>query len=154
MNEKTINSSVIVVGVVALIIGYVLGTARGNYNEPGGRGVSSGVQESTNTQPMRGMMGNGGHMMGETQGTTSSMDAMMRMMAGGLVGKTGDAFDKAFLSEMIPHHQGAVVMAEMVLKTSTRPELRKLAEDIIVAQNKEIMMMQAWKKDWFTSTAQ
>lgn len=77
------------------------------------------------------------------------MDSMMEGMMSSLEGKTGDDFDKAFLSEMIVHHQGAVAMAEEVLKTSKRPELIKLANEIIAAQNKEIEMMGGWNKTWF-----
>ncbi len=75
-------------------------------------------------------------------------DAMGDMMAG-ISGKTGDEFDKAFLEEMIVHHQGAVDMAEMVLTTSKRPELLNLADGIIAAQTKEIKMMQGWLASWF-----
>jgi len=50
---------------------------------------------------------------------------------------------------MVIHHQGAIDMANQVLKTSKRPELIQLANDIITAQTKEIDMMQAWKKTWF-----
>lgn len=77
------------------------------------------------------------------------MDSMMSSMMAGLEGKKGDDFDKAFLSEMVVHHQGAVEMAKAVLSTSNRPELIKLANDIISAQNKEIEMMQMWQKAWF-----
>ena len=77
------------------------------------------------------------------------MDDMMEGMMSGLAGKTGDEFDKEFLHEMIIHHQGAVEMAQAVLKTSKRPELLKLANDIISAQTKEIGMMQEWQKAWF-----
>ena len=79
----------------------------------------------------------------------SAMEGMMHDMMAGLSGKTGDTFDKAFLSEMIVHHQGAVDMAEAVLATSKRPELIQLAKEIIVAQTKEIGMMQGWQKTWF-----
>jgi uncharacterized protein (DUF305 family) len=74
---------------------------------------------------------------------------MMQNMTMGLSGKTGDAFDKEFLAEMIIHHEGAVAMAKQVLATSKRPELLQLANDIIAAQTKEIGMMQAWQKKWF-----
>lgn len=79
----------------------------------------------------------------------SSMGDMMKGMTIGLSGKTGDAFDKAFLSEMIMHHEGAVEMANMVLATSKRAELTKLAKDIVTAQTKEIEMMKTWQKAWF-----
>lgn len=77
------------------------------------------------------------------------MNSMMNGMMAGLNGKTGDEFDKAFLAEMVVHHQGAVVMAQAVLKNSKRPELIKLANDIISAQTGEITMMKGWQKDWF-----
>lgn len=78
-----------------------------------------------------------------------TMGESMGSMTAGLAGKTGDAFDQAFLQEMIVHHEGAVEMAKQVLATSKRPELRKLAEDIITAQNKEIDMMHDWEESWF-----
>ncbi len=98
------------------------------------------------------MMSRGGtHQMmdGSMMGNGTDMASMMASMNAGLIGKTGDAFDKAFLSEMIVHHQGAVSMVEMVLTNSTRPELKKLASDIISAQNNEIQMMKDWQQNWF-----
>jgi uncharacterized protein (DUF305 family) len=77
------------------------------------------------------------------------MQGAMDSMTMSLGGKTGDEFDKAFLSEMIVHHKGAVDMANQVLATSKRPELIKLSNDIISAQTKEIEMMQNWEKTWF-----
>lgn len=82
-------------------------------------------------------------------GAGMGMDQMMDGMMAELEGKTGDAFDKAFLSEMIVHHEGAVVMAKSVLKNSKRPELIKLASDIITAQTGEMGMMTNWQKAWF-----
>ena len=77
------------------------------------------------------------------------MESMMHGMTSSLEGKTGEDFDKIFLSEMIVHHQGAVDMAELVLENSNKVELKKLAEDIIKAQNNEIKLMQDWEKAWF-----
>ena len=79
---------------------------------------------------------------------TMDMDSMMQSMTGDLVGKTGIDFDQAFLSGMIVHHQGAVAMAEMVLKQTTNPELIKLANEIIKAQTTEINQMKTWQTTW------
>jgi uncharacterized protein (DUF305 family) len=77
------------------------------------------------------------------------MASMMHDMNASLEGKVGDDFDKAFLQEMIVHHEGAVAMAEKVLEVSKKEELRSLATDIITAQNKEIEMMATWLATWF-----
>lgn len=66
-----------------------------------------------------------------------------------LYGKTGDDFDKAFLEEMIVHHKGAIDMAYMLKATSKRPELLQLADEIVVAQTKEISQMELWLSTWF-----
>lgn len=57
---------------------------------------------------------------------------------------TGNA-DRDFVAMMLPHHQGAVAMAQTELKYGKDPEMRKLAHDIIAAQDKEISQMQHWQ---------
>lgn len=54
--------------------------------------------------------------------------------------------DVAFAAGMLPRHIGAVKMAEVELKYGKDPEMRKLAEDIINAQQAEIEQMQKWLK--------
>jgi len=76
-----------------------------------------------------------------------SMDEMMR----GLKGKTGEEYEKAFLEMMIVHHIGAIKMAEELLEETDRPELVKMANDIISVQNQEVDMMKAWLSEWFNS---
>ena len=58
---------------------------------------------------------------------------------------TGDA-DIDFVKGMIPHHQGAIDMAQVLLEKGKDPELKKLAEGIIKAQEAEIKMMNEWLK--------
>jgi uncharacterized protein (DUF305 family) len=57
---------------------------------------------------------------------------------------TGDA-DKDFVAHMIPHHQGAIDMAQVELKYGKDPELKRLARNIIKAQHDEIAFMQRWQ---------
>ncbi len=57
-------------------------------------------------------------------------------------------FDKAFIEEMIPHHQMAVMMANMLKGGTQRAEMRKLADDIITAQTEEIEQMREWYINW------
>lgn len=57
-------------------------------------------------------------------------------------------FDQVFIEEMIPHHQMAVMMATMLKNSTGRPEMSKLADDIIAAQTNEIEQMRSWLKEW------
>lgn len=60
--------------------------------------------------------------------------------------------EESFVVNMIPHHQEAVTTARLVVARGESAELRKLAQAIITAQEKEIAMMQKWSKDWNYST--
>jgi uncharacterized protein (DUF305 family) len=52
--------------------------------------------------------------------------------------------DRDFAAAMIPHHQGAIEMAQIQLRHGTDPEMRRLAEEIIRAQQAEIAQLRAF----------
>lgn len=85
--------------------------------------------------------------MGHSMTMTPEMQAAM-MMSGDL-GKADAEFDLRFIDGMIPHHEGALDMAEQVLQNSDRPELQQLAQEILTTQQAEIDQMKQWKQDWY-----
>jgi uncharacterized protein (DUF305 family) len=76
-------------------------------------------------------------------GYKRAMDVMHESMS--KMKYSGNA-DVDFVRGMIPHHQAAIDMAKIELVHGKDPEIRKLAEDIISAQEKEIDLMEAWLK--------
>jgi len=79
----------------------------------------------------------------------SSMDHGMSMN----LGPADAEFDLRFIDAMIPHHEGAVQMAQEAQQKSRRPEIQKLAGDIISAQNKEIASLKQWRQAWYTNAS-
>jgi uncharacterized protein (DUF305 family) len=84
------------------------------------------------------------------------MDTGMKGMDhGGMGGMSMDLgpadadLDLRFIDAMTPHHQGAVEMAKAAQQKSKRPEIQKLAAEIIKAQDKEIAQMKQWRKTWY-----
>jgi len=57
--------------------------------------------------------------------------------------------DARFIVMMIPHHQGAIAMAELALSRARRPEIKALAQRIIASQSREITQMRQWYRQWF-----
>jgi len=66
--------------------------------------------------------------------------AMAAMMRGMHAPPTGD-IDRDFVHQMIPHHQGAIDMANALLKAGHNDRLKRLAQEIIITQQEEIAMM-------------
>ena len=62
-------------------------------------------------------------------------------------------FDLRFIDGMIPHHQGAITMAKEAQQKSQRPEIKKLADEIVMAQTKEIAELQTWRKQWYPNAS-
>ena len=90
----------------------------------------------------------GGMTMGAGDEGPASMayrGANMKMHRDMNITYSGNA-DVDFVKGMIPHHQGAIDMAKTVIAFGSDPEVRKLAEEVIKAQEAEIAMMKEWLK--------
>ncbi len=84
-----------------------------------------------------------GHMM------EMSSEQIQAMKMSQDLGAADAEFDLRFINAMIPHHEGAVKMAQDALTKSKRPEIKQLAQEIIKAQDTEIKQMQQWRKSWY-----
>ncbi|MGL4881797.1 MAG: DUF305 domain-containing protein, partial [Waterburya sp.] len=88
-------------------------------------------------------------------------DGMMMQGDGGMqhdmsmdIGPADADYDLRFIDSMVMHHQGAMNMAEEALQKSQRPEMKKLAQDIIAAQKQEIAQMKQWRTSWYPDADQ
>lgn len=126
----------LIIGAVLLIVGLGAGYGIGASKTPV---PSQEAPSGMHMMPDGSMMGNDG----------MSMSDMMMDMNAALRGKTGDDLDRAFIDEMIVHHEGAVEMAQILLQGTERPELIQLGSEIITAQMAEIEMMRQWRSAWF-----
>lgn len=124
------NKNSILVGIIGLLLGVIIA------------GFVAGQSVNSNNTGMMRMMGI------KTIQTADNSSMSMDDMTGELKSKTGDDFDKAFLATMIVHHQGAIDMAKLAKENAKHDELKKLSEDIILAQTKEIEQMKQWQMDW------
>jgi uncharacterized protein (DUF305 family) len=80
---------------------------------------------------------------------TMTEEHMKSMMMSMDLGKADAEFDLRFISAMIPHHEGALVMARDALSKSKRPEIQQLSQAILTSQQEEIDRMKQWRKDWY-----
>lgn len=81
---------------------------------------------------------------------TAGLPMSMGMME---VAQGETPYDIRFIEAMIPHHEGAIAMAEEVKVKSQRPELLTLADAIIAAQTSEIAQMRQWREVWAPAQA-
>ncbi|MEN9920985.1 MAG: hypothetical protein RL538_878 [Candidatus Parcubacteria bacterium] len=126
MKEKTI-----LIAVIALLVGGIGGYAISRttyYDSMMGRHWDNDRYEDKNKAP-------------ERETFSSDMHGMHNMNI---------LTEKEFLAGMIPHHQEAVDTAKQVVARGETDETKKLASDIITAQEKEIADMKSWYKIWYS----
>jgi uncharacterized protein (DUF305 family) len=137
--NNLINGSVCGLICVVFMWAYMSFTGMGNMHmskKVEGQAKMSGMHK----MPDGSMMMNDGSAM-------NMMDMTMTDMVKMMDGKSGQDLEREFLTGMIPHHQGAVDMAKVLLKDKTiSQEIKTFAENIIKAQETEIQMMSKWLK--------
>lgn len=84
---------------------------------------------------------------GELSEASKAFEAAMQKMHKQMTIPYSNDVDVDFVRGMIPHHQGAIDQAEVLLKYSKNPRLRRLAGGIIAAQRREIRFMENWLKE-------
>lgn len=116
----------------------ILSLAKGiiEAQEKENRDMRSWYQSWFDSAPPQGGMG-GMHMDG-MEGDTKELESV------------SDAeFDREFIEQMIPHHEMAVMMAEMLRAATERSEMKQLADNVITSQSREIEMMRGWLTAWY-----
>ena len=119
----------------------VLGTSRGRAH-----GATTMPADGTRHDGMPGGHGIAAQPKGDTGPSSLAFHGInLKMHEKMDIAFTGNA-DADFVKGMIPHHQGAIDLAKTVLAFGKDPEVRKLAEEVIKAQEGEIAFMQNWLK--------
>jgi len=94
---------------------------------------------------------------GQEQGSSESEDGMQGMGhdsestddTSEMLMENGEYSDERFIDAMVPHHQGAIEMAQVALENAEHPEIQALAEEIVAAQESEIGQLKAIKQEQF-----
>src|SRR3989338_8138910 len=86
-------------------------------------------------------------ILSASQAVNNNMTGMMQMMGMG----RNINFRNVQVEQMIPHHEDAIAMANLALTNAKKSEIKKLAQNIVDSQSKEIDEMKGWYKDWYGS---
>jgi uncharacterized protein (DUF305 family) len=138
-----------------LALGIIIGSQASPFVSAFAEDAPKGGMQMDHNMMDHGMMNHGdmpgmGHDMAAADpnapaSTKAFIEANARMHKDMAIAYSGNA-DIDFVRGMIPHHQGAIDMAKIVLDHGKDAEIRTLAEGIIQAQESEIAEMQAWLK--------
>ncbi|MEX0621081.1 MAG: DUF305 domain-containing protein [Solirubrobacterales bacterium] len=91
----------------------------------------------------------GSMMMGEEHMGHMGLDAEhmgMKMDPAQLL--NAETFDITFIDMMIPHHEGAIEMANLLLEDGENPRLQAMARSIVASQTAELEQMRKWRAEW------
>jgi uncharacterized protein (DUF305 family) len=100
-------------------------------------GAGSGQQGDGSAGGGHGQMGHGSMGMGS------------KGMAKQMIMENGKYSDEAFIESMVPHHQGAIAMAEVALKNAEHEEIKELSRNIVSTQQSEIEELKSIKQEEF-----
>ena len=137
-------SIVIIIGLLVLIVGAVACNFGASKFTDNGMGTNMDMNTQDTVPAGMHKMPDGTLMGNPATPTNSSMtggmDHSMMMVKS----------EREFLEGMIPHHLEAVETAkEVIARSGSTPEIKKLAQDIVVAQEKEIALMKVWYQNWY-----
>ncbi len=142
-------SIIIIIGLAVLVIGavaYSFNTKSTDYS----MGMNGGMYSQDDVPAGMHRMPDGSLMSNGPTAATNDTNSGMGMMGGMDHSMMMVKSEREFLEGMIPHHQEAVDTAkEVIARGGSTPEIKKLVEDIVVAQEKEIAMMKEWYQNWY-----
>jgi uncharacterized protein (DUF305 family) len=134
MQETTMKNIQRLVAIATVIAGFGTAAFAQHVHQPSSATDPKAAQKNTEDMTPK---------HSDADSTKAYKEAHAKMMHDMHQTFTGNA-DIDFMNGMIPHHQGAIDMARVLLKYGKDAETRKLAEQIIADQEKEIALMQAW----------
>ena len=131
-----------------LAVAFILAACGGAGGSQQGSGSGS-EHESSAERTGGGMAGMDHDQMGHDQMDHGSMGMGSGEMARQMVMENGKYSDERFIDAMVPHHQGAIEMAQVALKHADHEEIKELSHNIISTQQAEIEELKAIKQEEF-----
>ena len=89
-------------------------------------------------------IGHAGHVKSGPTPGDQAFAASEAEMHEKMAAASGQTVDQAYVAKMIAHHEGAVAMAEVALRDSRDPDIRRMAQTVVDTQTREIAEMKAW----------